>query len=218
MAFLVRLFSGMRSAPIGFVHTHLDMVSLPCSFHVPYELSAFPALIYAFSGAAIGYSHSARPYAMAELLVVLTLYGAQRKSAWTGVVAACCIAVHYFAALCVAPIVMFYFYARWKADRRWAILTGSSFILITAFLLPLVLVHVKARPDQYAGAPASVATELMVYSKACSQRGSSAAVTAWSGSPRKWSSYSVQLQAVLSGAALELQPSPVWLLSQVYFS
>jgi hypothetical protein len=125
----------------------------------PMRYPAFPAMIYAFSGAAIGYAYTARSYAMAEFLIVLTIYCAQRKSAWTGVVAAACVAVHYFSALCVGPILMVYCGARWDTDRRWSILTGCSFIAVAASLLPLVLVQIGARPDQYA-APASIAAEV----------------------------------------------------------
>jgi len=116
----------------------------------PMRWPAVPALIYAISGAAIGYAYTARSYAMANFLIVLTIYWAQRKCAWTGVIAASCIAVHYFSALCIVPILLVHCCERWKTDRRWSVLTASSFAVLCALLLPLALVHLRARPDQYA--------------------------------------------------------------------
>ncbi len=117
----------------------------------PMRWPVVPALIYACSGAAIRYAFTARSYAMANFLIVLTLYCAQRRSRWTGPVAACSAATHYFSALCVAPLLLVYCGMRWKSDRRWALWTASSFAALFALLVPLLLVHFGARPDQFAG-------------------------------------------------------------------
>lgn len=158
-----RVLAGSSIESIRFLSALFIVASIWLLYRVatmfPMKWPAVPALIYAFSGAAVGYGYTARSYAMAEFLIVLTMYCAQRKSAWTGVVAASCIAAHYFSALCIVPILLFYCYMRWTTDRRWSILTACSFGVLTAILLPLLLVHLRARPDQYAGT-ASLVVEL----------------------------------------------------------
>ncbi len=110
-----------------------------------------PAVIYALSAASLRYAYNARPYAMAAFLIVLTLYSAHRKSKWTGVCAAICVATHYFAALCVGPIVVIECVRNWKTDRRWALQTALWFNALCAPLTFLVANHVVARPHQYPG-------------------------------------------------------------------
>jgi hypothetical protein len=110
-----------------------------------------PTIIYALSAAGMRYAYNARPYAMAAFLITLTLLLSQRKSRWTGVCAAACVATHYFAALCVGPIVVIDCLIRWKSDRRWSLLTALSFLICCAPLLFLVTRHFGARPQQFAG-------------------------------------------------------------------
>jgi hypothetical protein len=126
---------------------------------LPIRHPALPALVYAFSGAATQYAYTARAYGMAVFLIILTLYGAQRQKVWTGLAAASCIAVHYFSALCVGPLVIFFCFVDWKDHRRWSLWTACSFLIVAASLTPLVLVHFSARPDQYV-APAFLASGL----------------------------------------------------------
>lgn len=111
-----------------------------------------PVAIYAASSAGLRYAYDARPYAMACLLIVLTLFLAQRKSKWTGLCAGACAATHYFTALCVAPLLMVECIRRWKdGDQKWAVLTAGSFAACSVPLLILVRVHIGARPQQYPG-------------------------------------------------------------------
>jgi Dolichyl-phosphate-mannose-protein mannosyltransferase len=84
-----------------------------------------PVVIYALSAAGLRYAYNARPYAMATFLIVLTLYLAHRKSKWTGICAAACVATHYFAALCVGPIVAIGCLLCWKTNRRWGFVDGA---------------------------------------------------------------------------------------------
>jgi len=108
-----------------------------------------PVVIYAASAVGLRYAYNARPYAMASFLIVLTLLLALKGSRWTGVCAAACVATHYFAALCVVPILVFECAERWKSNRRWAVVTVASFAICCAPLLPLLRVHLFARPQQY---------------------------------------------------------------------
>jgi 4-amino-4-deoxy-L-arabinose transferase-like glycosyltransferase len=110
-----------------------------------------PVVLYAFSAAGLRYAYNARPYAMATFLIVLTLYLAHRKSPWTGLCAAVCVATHYFAALCVGPIVVIECLLAWNLSRRWALATFFSFAALCAPLAILVANHVGARPHQYPG-------------------------------------------------------------------
>ena len=110
-----------------------------------------PVALYAFSSVGLRYAYNARPYAMATFLVVLTLILSKRKSNWTGLCAACCVATHYFTALCVGPIVAIECFRSWRMARGWAVITSLSFI---AFCMPLTVLlakHVEARPHQYPG-------------------------------------------------------------------
>jgi Dolichyl-phosphate-mannose-protein mannosyltransferase len=111
-----------------------------------------PVAIYALSAVGLRYAYNARPYAMASFLIVLTLFLAQKRSKWTGISAAASIATHYFAALCVGPILIFECARAWRQkNRSWAILTAVTFILGCLPLLPLLRVQIGARPDQYPG-------------------------------------------------------------------
>jgi uncharacterized membrane protein len=112
---------------------------------------AVPAIVYALSAVGLRYAYNARPYAMASFLVVLTLNAAHKKSRFTGLFAAACVATHYFTALCVAPVLLFECINQWRLRRDWAYLTASSFVLACIPLLPLLRVHFAARPHQYPG-------------------------------------------------------------------
>jgi hypothetical protein len=111
--------------------------------------ASIPVVVYALSAVGLRYAYNARPYAMVSLLILLTLLLAHRKSKWTGVCAAACIATHYFAALCVLPILFWQCFAEWKTNRRWVWLTVISFSICDAPLIPLLRVHIGARPLQY---------------------------------------------------------------------
>jgi Dolichyl-phosphate-mannose-protein mannosyltransferase len=113
--------------------------------------SSVPVIIYAVSAAGLRYAYTARPYAMATFLIVLTLFLANRKSKWTGICAAACVATHYFAGLCVGPIIAIECLRSWKTDRRWALWTAFSFAAFCSPLTLLVTKHVAARPHQYPG-------------------------------------------------------------------
>ena len=108
-----------------------------------------PMAILAASSAGTWYAYDARPYAMATLLIVLTQLLARKKSSWTGACAAASCATHYFAALCVLPILTVTWIARWKEEKRWVAVTAASFAACTAPLLFLLRVHMAARPHQY---------------------------------------------------------------------
>src|SRR5271165_5354580 len=103
------------------------------------------------SAAGLRYAYNARPYAMATFLIVLTLLLARRRSRWTGICAAACVATHYFAALCVGPILAVECLTSWKADRRWSVWTALSFAAFCSPLMLLVTRHVGARPHQFPG-------------------------------------------------------------------
>ena len=118
-----------------------------------------PVVLYAVSSVGLRYAYNARPYAMVSFLIVLTLLLARRKSNWTGVCAAACIATHYFAALCVLPILLAATAQEWKISRRWVLMIWASFLCCCAPLIPLLSIHVRARPVQYTGF-ASLHTEL----------------------------------------------------------
>jgi len=64
-----------------------------------------PVAVYGASSAGMWYAYDARPYAMATFLIVLTQFLAHRNSRWTGVCAAAAVATHYFAVLCVLPVL-----------------------------------------------------------------------------------------------------------------
>lgn len=110
-----------------------------------------PVVIYALSAAGLRYAYNARPYAMATFLIVLTLYLAHRKSKWTGICAVASVATHYFAALCVGPILAIECLMSWKTDRHWILWTACSFAALCAPLTLLVTKHEGARPHQYPG-------------------------------------------------------------------
>jgi hypothetical protein len=111
-----------------------------------------PVVLYAVSAVGLRYAYNARPYAMASFLIVLTLLLARTRSRWTGIAAAAAIATHYFAALCVGPILIFDCVREWREkNRSWAILTAASFLLACLPLVPLLRVQMGARPEQYPG-------------------------------------------------------------------
>jgi len=108
-----------------------------------------PVIIYAVSSAGLRYAYNARPYALASFLVVLTLFLSHRKSKWAGICAGACVATHYFAALCVSPIIAIECLRAWKTQRRWAVWTGIGFVAICSPLTILVAKHAGARPQQF---------------------------------------------------------------------
>lgn len=110
-----------------------------------------PVAIYAACSAGTWYAYDARPYAMATFLIVLAQYLAYRRSRWSGVCAAAAFATHYFAVLCVAPVLALECMKRWKTDRKWVVSALLSFGLCSVPLLWLLRVHMVARPNQYPG-------------------------------------------------------------------
>jgi uncharacterized membrane protein len=110
-----------------------------------------PVAIYAVSAVGSWYAYDARPYAMATFLILLTQRLAQKRSRWTGSCAAVAFATHYFAVLCVGPLLAMECIRRWKWDRWWATVTACSFAFFSAPLLLLLRVHMGARPHQYPG-------------------------------------------------------------------
>jgi hypothetical protein len=119
------------------------------SIEIGMRWPSLPVIIYAVSAVGLRYAYNARPYAMATFLIVLTLFLAHRKSRWTGICAAACVATHYFAALCVAPIVATECMLCWKTNRRCGLWTALSFIAFCAPLTILVAHHMSARPHQF---------------------------------------------------------------------
>ena len=110
-----------------------------------------PPAVFAVSGVGLQYAYNARPYAMAVFLIVSTFLLAQRQSRWTGICGAAAIATHYFAALCIVPLLAVYFWNEWKHHRQWVCVTVCSFATGVAPLLLLLRVHLTARPQQYPG-------------------------------------------------------------------
>ena len=115
------------------------------------RLASVPVLVYAVSSVGIRYAYNARPYAMVSFLIVLALILARSKSRWTGACAGACVATHYFAALCIVPLLAVSSADEWKANRRWVLLTAITFGLFCAPLIVLLRVHIDARPQQYPG-------------------------------------------------------------------
>lgn len=130
------------------------VATLALLFRVAQQLGVRPAwipvVLYAASSTGTWYAYDARPYAMATFLIVLTQYLAYRKSRWAGVCAAAGVATHYFAALCVAPILVLECLRRRRTDRRWVAWTLLSFGFCSAPLVWLLQIHMAARPNQYA--------------------------------------------------------------------
>ena len=110
-----------------------------------------PVAIYAFGCAGVLYAWDARPYAMASFLILLTQALARKRSRWTGICAAASIATHYFAALCVVPILIVTAVKAWNQNRAWVRQTALTFACGVAPLLFLLRTHFHARPDQYTG-------------------------------------------------------------------
>ena len=110
-----------------------------------------PVAIYAASSIGMWYAYDARPYSMATFFIVLTQFLASRKSRWAGVCAAAGFATHYFAVLCVAPVLALECVKRWRADRVWSVWTAVSFGLCSAPLFWLLRIHLTARPNQFPG-------------------------------------------------------------------
>jgi len=118
-------------ATVGLLYRYAALTKIRWAF--------VPAVLYALSAAGLRYAYNARPYAMATFLIVLTIYLSERKSQWVGCCAAAAVATHYFSVLCVGPIVTAACVLSWKTDRRWAVLTGVSFLLLSSPLSILVL-------------------------------------------------------------------------------
>ena len=110
-----------------------------------------PVAVYAASSAGMWYAYDARPYSMATFFIVLTQFLGRRKSRWTGFCAAAGFATHYFALLCIAPLLGMKCVQRWKTDFRWVLFTLLSFGLCSLPLLGLLRAHFDARPHQYPG-------------------------------------------------------------------
>lgn len=110
-----------------------------------------PPAVFAVSGVGLQYAYNARPYAMAAFLIISTFLLAHRRSRWTGICGAAAIATHYFAALCIAPILAVHCWNEWKRNRQWVWATVGSFVIGVAPLLPLLRVHLTARPHQFPG-------------------------------------------------------------------
>lgn len=108
-----------------------------------------PVCVYAASAVGTWYAYDARPYAMATLLVMVTQLLAEKRSRWTGVCGAAAFATHYFAALCVAPLLALHCWTRWRTQRWWSVLTAGTFVICAAPLALLLRIHVVARPHQY---------------------------------------------------------------------
>ena len=108
-----------------------------------------PVVVYGLGGAAVDYAWNARPYAMASFLILLTHLLAQKRSRWAGICGAASVTTHYFAALCVAPILVFAGIENWKSGRSWVKQTAATFAIGTAPLALLLRIHLKARPHQY---------------------------------------------------------------------
>jgi hypothetical protein len=129
--------------------------TLALLFRVAQQLGVRPAWVpvalYATSSAGTWYAYDARPYAMATFLIVLTQFLAYRKSRWAGVCATAGVATHYFAALCVGPVLALECLKRRRTDRGWVAWTLFSFGFCSAPLVWLLKIHVAARPNQYAG-------------------------------------------------------------------
>jgi uncharacterized membrane protein len=110
-----------------------------------------PVAVYAAASTGMWYAYDARPYAMATFLIVLTQVLARRRSGWSGVCGAAAFATHYFAALCVGPLLALECLKAWRSNRAWALLTAFSFAICSAPLSLLLKVHIGARPHQYPG-------------------------------------------------------------------
>jgi len=119
---------------------------------LPLRWASIPVVVYALSAVGLRYAYNARPYAMASFLIVLTLFLVHRRSKWTGICAAACVATHYFAALCVVPMLLFQCVREWQTKRNTgAILVAISFLLGCAPLALMLRVQIGARPLQYPG-------------------------------------------------------------------
>lgn len=112
---------------------------------------SIPVVIYALSGAALRYAYNARPYAFVTLLIVSSLLLARRRSNWTPLAAAACVATHYFSALLIGPILLFECLSAWDTVRRWAVRTLGVFAALCLPVLPFLLRQNGMRPLQYAG-------------------------------------------------------------------
>jgi hypothetical protein len=110
-----------------------------------------PIAVYAASSAGMWYAYDARPYAMATFLILATQLLARKSSPWAGFCGAAAFATHYFAVLCVGPVLALECYRKWNGDRLWSIWTAFSFSIWCAPLLWLLRIHLVARPNQYPG-------------------------------------------------------------------
>src|SRR5262249_21637731 len=103
------------------------VVLFRCARNMGLRWASIPVAVYAFSSAGQRYAYDARPYAMAAFLVALTLYLACRKSRWAGLCGAAAASTHYFALLCVGPLLVFECVREWKSCRHWVSQTAVSF-------------------------------------------------------------------------------------------
>jgi Dolichyl-phosphate-mannose-protein mannosyltransferase len=110
-----------------------------------------PVALYAASSAGMWYAYDARPYAMATFLILATQLLARKNSPWAGLCGAAAFATHYFAVLCVGPVLALECYRKWNASRLWSVWTALSFSICSAPLLLLLRIHLLARPNQYPG-------------------------------------------------------------------
>jgi len=112
---------------------------------------SIPVVIYALSGAALRYAYNARPYALVTLLVLSTLYLARRRSNWTPLVAAACVATHYFSAILIGSILLIEWILAWQTARAWVIRSFCVFTALCLPVLPFVAHQAGGRPYQYRG-------------------------------------------------------------------
>ena len=110
-----------------------------------------PVALYAASSVGTWYAYDARPYAMATFLILATQLLARKSSPWAGFCGAAAFATHYFAALCVGPVLALECYRKWNGDRFWSVWTALAFSIWSAPLVWLLQTHLVARPNQYPG-------------------------------------------------------------------
>ena len=110
---------------------------------------ALPALLFGLSGVSLVYAATARQYALAELLILITIWCGDRRSFWTGVVAALAVSTHYYTVLAVGPTLAVQLITACKSQRRWSLSTALLFFLGIAALLPMLKIQAAARMAQY---------------------------------------------------------------------
>jgi len=141
---VARAFSALLVlGSLGFLYR----LALDCRMRKPWV----PVALYAASSAGMWYAYDARPYAMATFLILSTQLLARKRSPWTGLCGAAAFATHYFAVLCVGPVLALECYRKWRAERLWSVRTALSFLIGSTPLLLLLRIHFVARPNQYPG-------------------------------------------------------------------